>query len=180
MLSSKEKFEHFVDLHYEKLYHFSLKMVRNESDAQDILQDALFKAYTHFEHFKEGYSFTSWVYKIILRVHLDQHRSLKSGTFIVSYDQYQEGHFHNAIDMPDKEPNPEEILLNHFNEQEYLKDLDTLKSSHKDILYLADYEKKSYLEIASELCIPLNTVRSRLHRARKALECSSKSKLMVQ
>ncbi len=150
-----KKFSSFV-------YNISLKGTHNSHDAEEVTQDTFMKIYHKLKTFRFCSSFKTWVYRIAVNTAIN--------------------YYHVSMRKESERVDFETVVLTHGDEGKELDDiikqedaaqvdslLKALKPAHRICLVLREIEGLSYQEIADILKIPVNTVRSRLKRARKAL-----------
>ncbi len=143
------------------VYNVALRVTRNSANAEEVTQDVFMKIYRNLKSFGFRSSFKTWVYRITVNTAINHYRkSGKEERSRVDYD--------NVIEtLPDNRP---ETAIEQSDSQARLNALlDRLSPEHKTCLILREIEGLSYAEIAGALNIPLNTVRTRLKRARQAL-----------
>jgi RNA polymerase sigma-70 factor, ECF subfamily len=140
--------------HREKAFALAFQYLRNREDAKDVVQEAFIKAYRNLRRFDLSRSFGPWLLTIVRNLSIDALRKRKH-----SGDELPER-------LPDSRPRPadDDVLRG-----EVWTALETLSADHREIVFLRDYQGHSYTEIAEILGIPLGTVMSRLHHARRSL-----------
>ena len=144
------------------VYNVALRITRNYADAQEVTQDVFVKICHSLKDFQFRSTFKTWVYRITVNMAINRYRKVKREErdridYTEIIESFPAGN--SAADGAIKNDN--EMILN--------KLLDRLIPEHKICLVLREIEGLSYQEIADILKIPLNTVRSRLKRAREAL-----------
>jgi len=166
---NQEKFEKLVDQVRKKALTFALSLTRNRADADDLVQMAIVKAWTHFDAYQDDRPFQNWLLKIIMRSHLDAVRTVNRRPKMHSLDALvtlEDGLGH-TYEPADSTPLPD----NHFNQNvmqaKVQRVLAELPDSHRRILQMCDVEGLSYSEIADAERLTVATVRSRLHRSRQ-------------
>ncbi|MFH0918509.1 MAG: RNA polymerase sigma factor [Candidatus Omnitrophota bacterium] len=144
------------------VYNVALRVTRNSANAEEVTQDVFMKIYRNLKGFGFRSTFKTWVYRITVNTAINHYRkSYKEEKDRVDYDNVIES-------LPDNRPAREGI--NQSDNQARLNALlDKLSPEHKSCLILREIEGLSYREISGALNIPMNTVRSRLKRARQAL-----------
>ncbi len=153
-------FETLVRRHHRTLYKFALGITRgNEHDAADILQEALIKAFLGIDRFEERSSFSSWLWRIIRNVFIDQVRLRGLETEPLDEEEGEAA----------REGTPEEQLLEQERRDHLLALVARLPEKHAEIVILVELMGLSYEEAAEYLDIPVGSVRSRLSRAREQL-----------
>jgi RNA polymerase sigma-70 factor (ECF subfamily) len=144
------------------VYNVALRITRNSADAEEVTQDVFMKVYRNLKGFQFRSAFKTWVYRITVNTAINRYRkSVRESKGRVDDDNIM-------LSLPSASSTSES--LNHNDNQARLNALlDVLSPEHKTCLILREIEGLSYQEIAETLRIPLNTVRSRLKRARQAL-----------
>jgi len=166
---TQEKFEHLIDGVRKKALNFALNLTRNRADAEDLLQLAIVKAWTHFDAYQDDKPFQNWLLKIIVRSHLDSVRTLARRPKLHSLDSLvtlDDGLGH-AYEPQDPTPLPDAPYNQSIVEAKVEAALSELPESHRRIIRMCDVDGLSYAEIADTEGLTIATVRSRLHRARQ-------------
>lgn len=141
--------------HRARAFALAFQYLRNHEDAKDIVQDAFIKAYKNLSKFDRGRSFGPWLLTIVRNLSIDTIRKRKRTAA-------QE----LPVTLPDtRAKKADTSVLRH----EVWAALEKLTPDHREIIFLKDYQGHSYLEIAEILGIPIGTVMSRLHHARRNL-----------
>jgi RNA polymerase sigma-70 factor, ECF subfamily len=153
------EFERFARPHAAAALRLARTLVRNEADAQDVLQDSFLRAFRHFRGFS-GESPRAWLLSIVRNV---------SFTLWRKRERDEPGDVEATLEEPDPTPSPEARLLDACDGQQVHAALDRLPSLHREVLVLREMEECSYREIADILGVPIGTVMSRLSRARSQL-----------
>lgn len=147
-----------------RLHATALRMTRNGSDAEDLVQETLTKAYLNFGHFKEGTNLKAWLYRILMNSFFDYYRGRQREQQRVIAGRLE--HEHRArLEARSAEAE----ALDHLPDKNIAKALGTLPPNMKQAVYLADVEGYAYKEIADMMGTPIGTVMSRLHRGRRRL-----------
>ena len=158
-------FQELVSRHHQKVYMVSLGLLRNREDAQEVAQEAFFRAFRKINSFQGGSSFYTWIYRIAVNISIDTQRRQKRNPldFRESMDGVLEAQNEVAkdpfSDVHDKELR--EKLNTAINE---------LTPEHKAVIVLRTIEGMSYKDIGQILGCSEGTVMSRLHYARKKLQ----------
>ncbi len=173
----EERFQDLMNRSYRKVYNMAYRLVGNRVDAEDLTQEAFFRAYRGFEHFEGDKPFENWILRIVNRLFLDLLRSKKRRVTTISYDAPLNSDSNDQLyfDVPDQTLDPEKVLMNHTFCEEVQTTLDALSPEQQLLITLADIEQVPYKEIASILGKPIGTIRSRLHRAHKAMRAKLNS-----
>jgi RNA polymerase sigma-70 factor, ECF subfamily len=166
----------FTDLamqHMGSLYTAALRMTRNPSDAEDLVQDTYLKAYRAFGTFQEGTNLKAWLYKILTNTFINSYRSKKRRPEQTELDDVEDLYLYRrmgGLEAVAAGRSAEEEVLDHFTESDVKEAVESLPETFRMAVLLADVEGFSYKDIAEILDIPIGTVMSRLHRGRKALQ----------
>jgi len=151
---------------FDALYNFAHWLTQNREAAEDLVQETYVKALKGFASFQQGTNFRAWMYRILRNTFLTSRTGL-AVTRTVALASEDEGQV-----VAVSRETPESILLEQVGQQQVRAALDQLPVLFREILLLCDVEDMSYQEIADTLSIPIGTVMSRLHRARKALRAA--------
>lgn len=157
-----EAFEQVYKNFSKFVYNVSLKITRHSHDAEEVTQDTFMKIYHKLKTFRFRSSFRTWVYRIAVNTAINYRRSLiKRESQWVDFETV-------ALTLSDDKMVSDNIIKQDDSARLDLL-LKGLKPAYRVCLILREIEGLSYQEIASVLEIPVNTVRSRLKRAREAL-----------
>jgi RNA polymerase sigma-70 factor (ECF subfamily) len=156
---------------YRKVYDMAYRLSGSRPDAEDLTQEAYFRAYRSFDTYEGSRPFENWIYRIVTRVFLDLLRTRRRRVEVVSYDAPLPNHHGEPIyvDAADKRLGPEDQLMAGVLSEDLLRALSLLGKKQRRLVWLADVEQKPYDDIASEFGTPVGTIRSRLHRTHKLL-----------
>jgi len=149
-----------------KLMWHAQRIVRNSGTAEDLVQDCLIKAWLNLDKFRGESQVYSWLHRILLNTVFNHLQSSKHEA--MSFSTIGEGLNEDDFEIPDDD-SPEAHLIAKQRAQSLWGQLDALPPPMTHTLQLRYQEDLSYEEIAKALAIPINTVRTRLHRARLAL-----------
>jgi RNA polymerase sigma-70 factor (ECF subfamily) len=155
------------------LYSAALRMTRNPTDAEDLVQETYLRAYRGFEGFKEGTNLKAWLYRILTNTYINQYRAAKRRPDQVDLDDVEDLYLYRRLGGMEAAMagrSPETEVLERMPESAVKEALESLPEQFRMAVLLADVEGFSYKEIAEILDIPIGTVMSRLHRGRKLLQ----------
>lgn len=173
-LTSQEeaRFNELMGETYKKVFNMAYRLAGNRSDAEDLTQEAFYRAYRSFRDYEGDRPFENWIFRIVTRLFLDLLRNRRRRIKAVSYDTpLPTGGGDDALyfDMPDEAPNPEEQMLQGSFSEDLQKALNSLSPEQRMLVTLADIEGMPYKDIADMLDKPVGTIRSRLHRTHKLI-----------
>jgi RNA polymerase sigma-70 factor (ECF subfamily) len=153
------QFERLIDAYQRPLHVFIWRMVQNEDDAKDICQETFFKAYKKIKSFKEKSKFSSWLYQIGYRKALDFMAKKKRQRNMLDKMEAQSQMAGNEREFEIKQA-----------DSAIGKIIDGLQHNHRTALHLFYKEEMTYKEIASVMKIPINTVKSHIHRGKESVQ----------
>ena len=156
-----------------QLYSAALRMTRNASDAEDLVQETYLKAYRGFGGFTEGTNLKAWLYRILTNTYINSYRAKKRRPDETELDEVEDLYLYRrlgGLEAVTAGRSAEDELMDFFTDQEVKDAIEALPEQFRMAVLLADVEGFSYKEIAEILDIPIGTVMSRLHRGRKALQ----------
>jgi len=167
----QRNFSELLTPHSRALKNTALRMTHSRTEADDLYQEAVFKAFKGFEKFKINTNFRAWLFRILINTFITAYRKNIRQPQKVSYDDLDDYFlFQKAHDNFSFQGNVDDDLENHSFEDDILTALEKLPDAFKLVVLLSDVEGFSYSEISSIVNIPLGTVMSRLYRARKLLQ----------
>jgi RNA polymerase sigma-70 factor, ECF subfamily len=155
------------------LYSAGLRMTRNPSDAEDLVQETYLKAYRAFHTFQEGTNLKAWLYRILTNTYINQYRAKKRRPDETDLEEVEDLYLYRrlgGLEGATVGRSAEEELLEHLTSEEVKEAIESLPEQFRMAVLLADVEGFAYKEIAEILDIPIGTVMSRLHRGRKAMQ----------
>ncbi len=167
----RERFEREVMPLMPGLYGAALRMTRNPSDAEDLVQETYLRAFRGFAGFQEGTNLKAWIYRILTNSFINTYRKKQREPVTVEGpDDIEEWYLYDRLGGRHVEPSAEAEVLDTIPDEAVKAALESLPEGFRLAVLLADVEGFSYKEMAQMLDIPIGTVMSRLHRGRKALE----------
>jgi RNA polymerase sigma-70 factor (ECF subfamily) len=162
-------FEEGVSTNLDALYRTALRLCNGrEADAEDLLQDALVRAFEHRASLRHLGACRSWLFTILVRTHLNRVRAERRRRERLETD-LPDGAFESALVEWSHGKRFENTIDDLAQREEVRRALDSLDQALRAVLLLADAEEFSHREVAEILGIPEGTVASRLFRARRAL-----------
>lgn len=164
-----EAFEQLVHSHEKRAYNIALRIMCNEEDAKDMTQEALLRVFRSIGSFKEQSAFSTWLYRIVTNVCLDEIRKRKNDKAIAS---------DNIVDLSSREMTngtaaeeiPERAYERLEQRQIIGEAIKELNEEYRSVIVLRDIQGFSYEEISMILDCSSGTVKSRINRARNILK----------
>lgn len=155
----------------DELYAAARRLSRNRADAEDLVQETMLKAYRHFRSFREGSCLSAWLYRIMHNTWINNHRKSlcrPAEQLTADFADWQREAGRNRHGWRGSRAADIEMLEN-LPDFEVVQALEALPESLRMTVYYADVHGYRYREIAEILDIPVGTVMSRLHSARRKL-----------
>lgn len=168
----ESRFNELMQVTYKKVYNMAFRLAGNRSDAEDLTQEAFYRAYRSFNDYEGDRPFENWIFRIVTRLFLDLLRNRRRRIKSVSYDtplNQGSGDENLYFEMPDETSNPESQVMAGTFSEDLQKALNSLSPEQRLLVTLADIEGVPYKDIADMLGKPVGTIRSRLHRTHKLI-----------
>ncbi len=159
----------------DAIYFMLYKMINNKSDADDLTIEAFGKSFKNIDQYSPIYAFSTWLFKIATNNCIDYLRKRKTSQspLINSADEpigESETDFLNPLhNLASDGPDPEEEMIREQQSRTLRTIVETLKPRYRRLIELRYFEEYSYEEIATELELPIGTVKAQLFRARELL-----------
>ncbi|MBL0157265.1 MAG: sigma-70 family RNA polymerase sigma factor [Bryobacterales bacterium] len=161
-------FTELVERHQPTCKRLALSILRDQSDAEDEVQNALWKAYEHLGQFQQDAKFSTWLSRIVVNQCLMRLRKDRRAKFLY-LDEGVAGEEVVTLDLPDLAETPEEALA-HLEIGTVLKtEINRIPPMLRDVFLLRDVEELPMPDVASRLGITIAAAKSRLLRARLEL-----------
>ncbi len=159
----------FLQKKYKNLiYSLVKKMIKNDSDVEDLVQETFIKAYKALDKFKFNYSFSAWIYRIASNNTIDFLRKRRFDTFSID-KPIGNAEDENYFEIEDNSYSPDADLISEQKADIITAAINTLPENYREIILLRHEEELDYKAIAEQLDLPLGTVKAHLFRARKLL-----------
>jgi RNA polymerase sigma-70 factor, ECF subfamily len=170
--ANRSRFEEEALQHLDALYRTAVRMTRNPSDAEDLVQDALVRAYRFYDRFEPGTNFRAWLFKILTNTYINSYRRKQGRPQESSLDDTEDFFLYNQLggDGADHVTDVEDTVLDSLGADAIQRAIDQLPPQFRTTVQLADVEGLSYAEIAEATGVAKGTVMSRLFRGRRQLQ----------
>jgi RNA polymerase sigma-70 factor, ECF subfamily len=162
-------FEQAVAPFMGQLYPMARRMTNNTSDAEDLVQDTVTKAYASFHQFQPGTNLRGWLHKILTNTFINGYRKQRRQPSMAMRIDFQDDWQIDNRPLSTLAPSAEAEALERLADSDILSALRELPEEFRIPIYLSDIEGYPYREIADMMGIPMGTVMSRLHRGRSKL-----------
>jgi len=165
----KNAFNLLVTKYQHKVSNLVSRYVKNQSDVPDIVQEAFIKAYRALPNFRGDSAFYTWLYRIA--VNCAKNHMVASGRKPPGSDiEIEDAEIYDAGDALRENASPEKLLLTKEIKKVVFNTIEQLPDDLRTAINLRELEGLSYEEIAAIMECPVGTVRSRIFRARDAVD----------
>ncbi len=161
-------FDELVVRYRDRVYRLSFKILRNEDDAAEALQDAFTSAFRGIKSFKSESTFSTWLYRVATNASLMKYRKRRDDHLSLEQSQSPQRDA-EPLAIPDWSQQPLEELLDAETREVMEEGLRRLPEDLRTVFILRDEDGHSNAEVAEMLERSVPAVKSRLHRARLAL-----------
>lgn len=172
-MTTREDFTHDAMQHAPQLFSTAMRMTRNRSDAEDLVQETFIKAWRSFATYQQGTNLRAWLFRIMTNTYINKYNAQQRKPTETELDDVEELFLYKrlgSVDQSQLSQSAEDQMLSLFTDDEVKKALEELPEQFRIPVLMSDVEGFSYKEIAEILEIPLGTVMSRLHRGRKSMQ----------
>lgn len=165
----KKAYDELFKKYKNSVYFMLLRIVKDESDTEDLLLEAFAKAFINLKHYSPQFAFSTWLFKIASNNAIDfiRRKRLQTTSLDAEYANADDYSYINSIAADIRTPDEEAI-----RQQRALfirEKVALLKDNYRVLIELRYFEELSYEEIAESLSLPLGTVKAKLFRARELL-----------
>ena len=175
IISDRADFERLLSPIFQMVYGTAVRLTRNRTEAEDLVQDAALLAYRAFGTFQRGTNFKAWFFRILTNAFYSRHRKEKHEKANLSSDDVPALYlYHKAKEagLEGPESDPASAILDRLDAERVAQALDSLPEEYRVVATLYFIDDMTYQQIADVLQCPVGTVRSRLHRGRRILQKS--------
>jgi RNA polymerase sigma-70 factor (ECF subfamily) len=153
----------------DSLYFMLLKMTNNPADAEDLTIEAFGKAFKNLNQYTAEFAFSTWLFRIAANNCIDYLRKRNRIQFTSGINNSGEETNGDPANIPSPNPGPEEMIIAKQKIKMMHEVVEKLKPHYRMLIEMRYFKELSYEEIASELDLPLGTVKAKLFRARDFL-----------
>lgn len=157
-------------VHMDALYRSALYLVKNEHNADDLVQETFLKAFKFLKNNKEINNTKAWLFKILINTFINKYRKDKTEPSLVDFDNIES--FHESIkeEVLTSSTTEDEAEFNELLDADVKKAMEELPEGFRMAILLSIVEGFSYKEISEMIDCPIGTVMSRICRGRKMLK----------
>ncbi|RMG17565.1 MAG: sigma-70 family RNA polymerase sigma factor [Planctomycetota bacterium] len=165
------EFEELLAPHADKLFGFALRMTRNRAEAEDLLQESVYRAFRSFAGFRRGTNFKAWMFRIVSNCFISSKRRERRAPVLMELDGVAEADRAAEEELLDADTDWAGVY-GELVDDDVKQAIDALPEDFRAPLLLSSLGGLRYKEIAEALDVPIGTVMSRLFRARQRLRRS--------
>jgi len=158
-----------MDRHNNTIYHMMYKMVKNRDDAEDLAMEAFGKAFHKLKSYTPTYAFSTWLFRIAINNCIDHMRKKRLKIYSIDDTIEPDGDQDYSSNIRSEQLNPEEQAIRKEKLGYVREVIKELSDKYRLMIELRFFMEYSYDEIATELDIPLGTVKAQLFRAKQLL-----------
>jgi RNA polymerase sigma-70 factor (ECF subfamily) len=162
----RASFEREALVHLDALYRVALRLTGNASDADDLVQETMLKAYRAWHQYQQGTNAKGWLLTILRHAFINEYRRRTRHPESVDIDAIESF----AVFDEGQDDDPQSRFFDQIVDDEVLRAIDELPEQFREAVVLSDVEGMSYEEVARILEVPIGTVKSRLFRGRRLLQ----------
>ncbi len=155
---------------YERpVFSVAMRMLRQREDAEDVTQETFVRMFRALDRYDPSRPFAAWLFTITSRLCIDLLRRRRIRPLPLVRQEMGSSE-EETIDVPDASPGPDTVTQHREEERRVVEMIEALPPHYRIVVMMRHQQDMAYEEIAAALELPLNTVRSRLHRARMDLK----------
>ncbi|MHC4267246.1 MAG: sigma-70 family RNA polymerase sigma factor [Planctomycetota bacterium] len=157
-------------VHLDALYRTAMYLAKNESTADDLVQETYLKAFKFLRDNKEIRNVKAWLFKILMNTFINKYRKDKREPSLVDFDSVEA--FHQSIQEEASTPSiiEDKFALDKLLDDDIKNALEAIPDDFRMVILLSTIEGFSYKEISKIINCPVGTVMSRIYRGRKMLK----------
>ncbi|HSD90699.1 MAG TPA: sigma-70 family RNA polymerase sigma factor [Kofleriaceae bacterium] len=167
----RSEFERQALVHLDAMYGAAYRLTRNPRDAEDLVQDALLRAYRFWDSFQQDSNCKAWLLRIVTNTFINEYQRRKRSREVLDAATSEQSATDGVLvhaEAHDKQ-SPEKTMLLSSVSDDVQRALEQLPDDFRTAVILCDMQGLSYKEIAEIMECPVGTVMSRLFRGRKLL-----------
>ncbi|HRC92811.1 MAG TPA: sigma-70 family RNA polymerase sigma factor [Bacteroidia bacterium] len=166
---NQKAYAELMSRYKDSIYFMLLKMVNNRDDADDLTIEAFGKAFKNIHQYTPDYAFSTWLFKIATNNCIDYIRKKRKQMLSIDKGYENENGEDVALEIKSDTIGPEEKLMKKQKMETMREVVDKLKPRYRTLIELRYFQELSYEEIATNMDLPLGTVKAQLFRAREFL-----------
>jgi RNA polymerase sigma-70 factor (ECF subfamily) len=170
---TQAEFERLFAPIFSMAYGTAVRLTRDRTEAEDLVQDAALLAYRAFGSFQPGTNFKAWFFRILTNAFYSRHRKEKHEKANLSTEDVPPLYLYSRTTeagLQGHDSDPASAIMDRLDTEQVSAALESLPTEYRVVATLYFIEDFSYQQIAEVLECPVGTVRSRLHRGRRMLQ----------
>ena len=154
----------------DQVYRVARHLANSREDAEELVQETYLRAFRSWEQFTPGTNLRAWLLRILTNLNIDRGRRQQRSPQTTSLDEKGDYYLYNKLEEQEGRPLDEERVVERLSQDSIVDALAQVPHDFRDVLVLVDIGEFSYADAAQILDVPIGTVMSRLHRARRILK----------
>jgi len=154
----------------DQVYRVARHLVGSREEAEDLMQETYARAFRSWRTFTPGTNLRAWLLRILTNLNIDRGRRQQRAPQMTSLDEKGDYYLYDRLEEAEGKPLDEERVIERLSQDSIVDALAEVPHDFRDVLVLVDIGDFSYADTAQILDIPIGTVMSRLHRARRILK----------
>src|SRR2546421_10996925 len=154
----------------DQVYRVARRLAGSREEAEDLVQDTYARAFRSWQQYQPGTNLRAWLLRILTNLNIDRGRRIQRTPQMTSIDERGDYYLYDKLEEAEGTPLDEERVVERLSQDSIVEALAHVPHDFRDVLVLVDIGDFSYADAAQILDIPIGTVMSRLHRARRILK----------
>ena len=154
----------------DQVFRVARHLVGSREEAEDLMQETYARAFRSWRSYTPGTNLRAWLLRILTNLNIDRGRRQQRTPQMTSIDEHGDYYLYDKLVEGEGEPPNEERVIAKLSQGSIVDALAHVPHDFRDVLVLVDIGEFSYADAAQILDIPIGTVMSRLHRARRILK----------
>jgi RNA polymerase sigma-70 factor (ECF subfamily) len=155
----------------DHVYRVARRLVSTREEAEDLMQETYARAFRSWRSYQPGTNLRAWLLRILTNLNIDRGRRQQRTPQTTSIDEAADYFLYNRLEATSPDANPDEDhVIDRLSQDSIVDALSEVPHDFRDVVVLVDIGEFSYADAAQILDIPIGTVMSRLHRARRILK----------
>jgi len=162
----RRAFEEEALPHLDTVFRVAVRLAGDEAQAEDLVQETMLKAFRSWHQYRPGTNVRAWLLTILRHTFINEYRKRRKVVAELDVSEVEAWTVFPGV----QEVDPEGRFFDQIVDEEVLHAIDALPDEFRETLTLSDVQELTYAEIAEITEVPVGTVKSRLFRARQALQ----------
>jgi RNA polymerase sigma-70 factor (ECF subfamily) len=154
----------------DQVYRVARHLANSREDADELMQETYVRAFRSWQQYTPGTNLRAWLLRILTNLNIDRGRRQQRSPQTTSLDEKSDYYLYDKLEEQEGRPLDEERVIERLSQDSVVDALAHVPHDFRDVLVLVDIGDFSYADTAQILDIPVGTVMSRLHRARRILK----------